>query len=95
MSITKKLTKKLTDIKYAITETISIVKADVEHDEIHEMLAISSGYELLIAIDSNFEKEFRNMRARRTLMLGIGWLIFQFVKYKVYQYKKKYPEYLL
>ncbi len=76
-------------------ETKDFFMMDIPHNEIKNIMKLTSTKDMRNEIDPNFNNCFRDKPIRGGILISVSWLIFQFLRYKVRRYKTKYPEYLL
>ncbi len=74
-----------------IVDVRDIVMTDIPHHEIADVMQIKSTSGLL----KNLNKDITGHPIQKLLIFSMAWFFYQFVKYKVWRYKRKYPEYLL
>lgn len=82
-------------IKAGFKDLYEILMDDLPHEEIQHIMKTTSHTTLRKEIDDDFEVKFADVPVRRALMIGFVWCVYQFMQYKIWRYKMKYPEYLL
>ncbi len=85
----------IVEIKENIVLIYDILATDIPHEEMQKVMTLTSTKELILDLDNNFYKDFKDKPIRKAIMTALGWFLFQFVRYKVQRYKQKFPEYLL